>query len=106
MSAVRDAYLAEIQQKREAVKKIVARKFPYPCEVRGSMDSQETLVITLFCVPAQKHDEVLDQLDELVEDMQSILEYLMVLSQVKTPEVTQRYFPEYYLENTEKSGTR
>lgn len=106
MSAIRDAYLAEIQQKREAVKKIVSRKFPYPCEVRGSMDSPETIVITLFCVPKEECDRVIDQLDELVEDMQSILEYLMVLSQVKTPEVTKQYFPEYYLENPEKCGTR
>lgn len=48
MSKIRDAYLEEIKQKREEVQRIVSRKFPqYPCEVRGSYDSQETIVITL-----------------------------------------------------------
>jgi hypothetical protein len=107
MSKIRDAYLEEIKQKREEVQSIVSRKFPqYPCEVRGSYDSQETIIVTLFCVPPQEHDHVLEQLDELVNDMQPILDYLMVLITVKTPEVTRQYFPEYYLENQEKSGTR
>lgn len=97
MSKARDAYLEEIKQKREAVHKIVSRRLPqYPCEIRSSYDSQETILITLFCVPKQEHDHVLEQLDELVNDMQPILEYLMVLIMVKTPEVTRQYFPEYY----------
>jgi hypothetical protein len=72
----------------------------------GSYDSQETIVITLFCVPHQEHDHVLEQLDELVDDMQTTLDYLMALIMIKTPEVTRQYFQEYYLENQEKSGTR
>lgn len=101
MSKIRDAYLEEIKQKREEVQRIVSRKFPqYPCEVRGSYDSQETIVITLFCVPQQEHDHVLEQLDELVDDMQTTLDYLMALIMIKAPEVTRQYFPEYYNENS------
>lgn len=97
MSQVRDAYLEEIRQKKEAIKNIVSRKFPYPCEVRSSYDSMETIIITLFCVPSIDNEAVLDKLADLVNDMETILEYLMVISQTKTPEVTKQYFPEYYL---------
>ena len=106
MSLVRDAYLQEVQGKKAQIQKIVERKFPaYLVEVRGGYDSPETIHIILYCVEKERVSEVVDQLEDLIEDMATILEYLMPLSIIKTIEVTQEYYPEIY-EKWENNGTR
>jgi len=106
MTLVRDAYLQEIQDKKAQIQKIVERKFPaYPVEVRGGHDDSETVYIILYCVKKTDIAEVESRLEELIEDMATIAEYLMLMSMIKTPEVTKEYYPEVY-EKWENNGTR
>jgi len=106
MSLVRDAYLQEVQDKKAQIQKIVERKFPaYPVEVRGGHDDSESVYVILYCVKKDVIHEVADQLEDLFEDMATIAEYLMLMSMIKTPEVTQEYYPEIY-EKWENNGTR
>lgn len=106
MSKTREAYLAEIKEKRDKIQEIVSRKFSqYPCEVRGGHDDMEVAYIILYCVRREDFPNVENELDELIEDMSTIAEYLMLISNLKTPEVTKEYYPEFY-EKWEKLGTR
>ena len=97
MSLVRNAYLQEIKDKKGQIQKIVAKKFPqYPVEVRGGHDDSETVYIILYCVQKDAIDRTVDVLEELIEDMAPIADYLMLMSLVKTPDCTQEYYPEIY----------